>query len=241
MKQETTKKEGISVQEQSEPQRRLKSRSRAAYKARQEASARENPDQGVGGCENIQGTGDGKRAAQKSGLRKAALAALVLSAAVCVGGYAYRAVGYRNTYLPNTVINGMDVSNCTVDEVKDRMASGVRDYSLVLKLREDKSESITGGSIGLHTAFDGSLEEIIRQQNPYLWPRYLLKGPSYDIRTMIMFDEDALDTALDALDCLDPEKAVQPADAYLSEYISGQGYQVVAENEGTKQIGRAHV
>lgn len=166
--------------------------------------------------------------------KKAALAALVLGAAVGVGGYVYRSVGYQNTYLPNTVINGMDVSNCTVDEVKDRMASGVRDYSLVLKLREDKSESITGGSIGLHTAFDGSLEEIIRQQNPYLWPRYLLKGPSYDIRTMIVFDEDALDTALDDLDCLDPEKAVQPADAYLSEYISGQGYQVVAENEGTK-------
>lgn len=166
--------------------------------------------------------------------KKAALAALVLGAAVGVGGYVYRSVGYQNTYLPNTVINGMDVSNCTVDEVKDRMASGVRDYSLVLKLREDKSESITGGSIGLHTAFDGSLEEIIRQQNPYLWPRYLLKGPAYDIRTMIVFDEDALDTALDALDCLDPEKAVQPADAYLSEYISGQGYQVVAENEGTK-------
>lgn len=166
--------------------------------------------------------------------KKAALAALVLGAAVGVGGYVYRSVGYQNTYLPNTVINGMDVSNCTVDEVKERMASGVRDYSLVLKLREDKSESITGSGIGLHTAFDGSMEEIIRQQNPYLWPRYLLKGPSYDIRTMIVFDEDALDTALDALDCLDPEKAVQPADAYLSEYVSGQGYQVVAENEGTK-------
>ena len=110
---------------------------------------------------------------------------LLMAGIVLMGVYVYKALGYRNTYFPHTVINGMDVSGKTVEDVKGLMASGVNGYGLVLRLRGEEHEIITGDEIGLHTVFDGSLEEIIRQQNPFRWPRYLLKGPSYDIRTMI--------------------------------------------------------
>ena len=55
------------------------------------------------------------------------------AAAICVGGYIYHAVGYRDAYLPHTVINGMDVSGRSASEVKEMMASGVKDYSLVMR------------------------------------------------------------------------------------------------------------
>ena len=88
--------------------------------------------------------------------------------------------------------------------------------------------------MGLHTVFDGSLEEIIRQQNPYAWPRYLLKGPSYDIQTMITYDEAALEKGLESLDCFKTANIVVPSDAYLSDYVSGEGYSVVPETEGNE-------
>ena len=90
----------------------------------------------------------------------------------------------------------MDVTGKTADEVKELIAAGVKDYELSLLLRGNGRETIKGTDIGLYTVFDGSLEEIIRQQNPYAWPRYLLKGPSYELKTMISFDEEGLSKTL---------------------------------------------
>ena len=164
---------------------------------------------------------------------KAGAMVLLMAGIVLMGVYVYKALGYRNTYFPHTVINGMDVSGKTVEDVKGLMASGVNGYGLVLRLRGEEHEIITGDEIGLHTVFDGSLEEIIRQQNPFRWPRYLLKGPSYDIRTMIAYDDDALGQTLEGLSCFDSSRAVPPSDAYLSDYVRGQGYSIVPETEGT--------
>ncbi|RJW35407.1 hypothetical protein DXC92_25965 [Clostridiales bacterium TF09-2AC] len=220
MSKELDKKEGTSVQEKKENGQRGKSRSRAAFRERNGGQAKARTDEAPG--------------TPKHGLGKAAAALLALAAAICVGGYIYHAVGYRDAYLPHTVINGMDVSGRTAAQVKEMMASGVKDYSLVLKLRGGGQEAIYGADIGLHTVFDGSLEEIIRQQNPYAWPRYLLKGPSYDIQTMITYDETALEKGLKSLDCFQAANIVVPSDAYLSDYVGGEGYSVVPETEGNE-------
>ena len=71
---------------------------------------------------------------------KTAALVLILAVAVLAGVYVYKALGYRNTYFPHTVINGMDVSGKTVEEVKELIASGVNGYGLVLKLRDEEQE-----------------------------------------------------------------------------------------------------
>lgn len=220
MSKELDKMEGTPVQDKKENGRRGKSRSRAAFKAGKDRQAKARTDEAPD--------------TPRPGRGKAAAALLALAAAICVGGYIYHAVGYRDAFLPHTVINGMDVSGRTAAQVKEMMASGVKDYSLVLKLRGGGQEAIYGADIGLHTVFDGSLEEIIRQQNPYAWPRYLLKGPSYDIQTMITYDEAALEKGLKSLDCFQTANIVVPSDAYLSDYVSGEGYSVVPETEGNE-------
>lgn len=247
MREENNKAE--SVPARSGARRPRRSRSREAFKQRQKELA-ENRAQERGAQENktqenrIQetgGAGETRTGETKTGdgpfdkilSRKAAALILILAGVVLAGVYVYKALGYRNTYFPHTVINGMDVSGKTAEEVKELMASGVKGYGLVLKLRQEKQETVAGETIGLHTVFDGSLEEIIRQQSPFRWPRYLLKGPSYDIKTMIAYDDDALAQTLNGLSCFDSSKAVLPSDAYLSDYVSGQGYSVVPETEGT--------
>ena len=220
MSRELDKKEGTSVQHKKETGQRGKSRSRAAFKERKDRQAKARSDEAPGRPRPVWG--------------RAAAVCLVAAAAICVGGYIYHAVGYRDAYLPHTVINGMDVSGRTASEVKEMMASGVKDYSLVMRLRGGGQEIIYGADMGLHTVFDGSLEEIIRQQNPYAWPRYLLKGPSYDIQTMITYDEAALEKGLESLDCFKTANIVVPSDAYLSDYVSGEGYSVVPETEGNE-------
>ena len=240
MKEERDREETVPIEGEKRPSRR--SRSRDAFKQRQRELAQENKEQRrkvqEGGAE--QENEEQEKAQQEKTQqkkihlpKKAAAAALILAAAVLAGLYGYKSLGYRNTYMPHTVINGVDASGKTAQEVKDLISSGVKDYSLTLRLREEKQEVITGESIGLHTVYDGSLEEIIRQQNPYAWPRYLIKGPSYDIQTMIAYDEGSLDEVMDGLECFDDSKAVAPSDAYLSDYIEGQGYTIVPETEGS--------
>ncbi len=51
---------------------------------------------------------------------------------------------------------------------------------------------------------------------------------------MIAYDEEGLNKALEGLDCFDSSQAVPPADAFLSDYISGQGYAIVPETEGSQ-------
>ena len=231
MKEEQGKEEAIPVKEDKGRPRR--SRSREAFKLRRKESAQAGNGRAENGRAGNGTVESGTAENGKAGKRKAAWAAILgLAAAVLLGGYVYKAMGYRDTYFPHTVINGMDVSGKSAEEVKALISSGVKDYILVLKLRGDESEAITGESIGLATLFDGSLEEILRQQNPYGWPRYLLKGPSYDIRTMITYDEGSLDQVLEGLSCFDASRTLLPTDAYLSDYVAGQGYVVVPESQG---------
>lgn len=223
---------GTSVQEKQDSGRRPRSRSKAAAKLRRSGGS--GPGRSDAGQPESSGAGRSRRGRVRHGCRIAAGAVIALVLAACMGGYAYKALGYRNTYLPHTVINGINVSGRTPKEARDMISSGIRSYSLVLKLRDGTSRSVAGADMGLHTQFDGSLEEIIRQQNPYAWPRYLLKGPDYNIQTIIAFDEEALENKLGKLDCFDPANITMPTDAYVSDYVSGQGYSIIPETEGNE-------
>ncbi len=147
--------------------------------------------------------------------------------------YVYAAQAYKTVFFPNTVINGADVSDRTVDEVKAAFSAGADNYRLTVLPRGGEGEEISGRDIGLHTVFDGKLEEILEAQNPYNWIFHLRKSREYQIGTMLKWDEEALCQAVESLECMDESAMAEPRDAYLSDYIEGQGYQVVPEEEGT--------
>lgn len=161
-------------------------------------------------------------------------AAGVLAGAVVIGavGYVGMSMKYRNTYLPGTRINGMSAAGMSPQAVEEAMAEEAKNYSLRLALRNDAFESIEGSTIGLHTVFDGSLEEILKTQNPYTWPLHMIKGENYEIETLLAYEEEALDKAVDGLHAMDPANVTAPEDAHLSDYVKGEGYSVIPETEG---------
>lgn len=171
--------EKMGVKEQKNPRRR----SRASVRKRGKAPGKKGQDtfeQGRAGGASFREREPGKPFSWKPA------AGIFMALAVAASGfYMYKVMSFQKAYLPHTVINGMDVTGKTADEVKELIAAGVKDYELGLLLRGNGRETIKGTDIGLHTVFDGSLEEIIRQQNPYAWPRYMLQGPSYELQTMM--------------------------------------------------------
>ncbi|MDD3251846.1 MAG: L,D-transpeptidase/peptidoglycan binding protein [Lachnospiraceae bacterium] len=158
---------------------------------------------------------------------------VVLGLFVAAGG-AYVLMGqeYRRVFFPNTTINGLDASGLTVEKVQTMIASGMEGYKLTLEERGGTSEQIGGEEIDLHPEYDGSLELILAGQNPLRWGAYLTKGDSYTIETMMSYDKDKLLAVVSGLDCLQEANLEAPKDAYLSDYITGSGYEIIPEVQG---------
>lgn len=173
------------------------------------------------------------------GLKRAAVIGgiLLLCVGAGVGGwYVYQAQQYREVFLPNTMINSMDASGKTIDQIKEDIESGMKGYVLTLKTREGTKEQISGDQIGLHAEYDGTLETILSGQNPYRWGFHQREDGSYSISTMMAYDENLLEEQLNSMDCLDPEKTAAPEDAFLSDYIAGTGYEIIPEEQGNRLI-----
>lgn len=155
-------------------------------------------------------------------------------AVALIAAFAYIQVGrsYEKTFFPNTIINGMDVSKKSVMDVKKMIALTIDGYKLTLQERGGTTEEIKGMDIGLEAVFDGKLESILEEQKPLSWAKHLRTPQSFEIGTMIQFDQNKFDSVVSGLSCLMENIEDKAQDASISDYISGQGYQVVAAKEG---------
>ncbi|MEG0688417.1 MAG: L,D-transpeptidase family protein, partial [Hungatella sp.] len=161
---------------------------------------------------------------------------LVLTCAATMGIYIKKGQSYQTIFFPNTIINGMDVSEKTVEEVKSLIASGIDGYTLTLKERGGHTETITKEEIALHSVFDGSLEKLLEAQDPMKWWSHRTEVSNYDIQTMIAYDEALLQQKMDSLQCFAEDFIQAPTDAYRSDYITGEGYKIIPETPGNRLV-----
>ena len=165
----------------------------------------------------------------------AAVVAGVCVAAATAGCLYYTVEGrqYRTVFFPNTVVNGLDVSGKTVSEAEEIVATNADMYVLTVVGRGGVEEKITGEEIGMHHVFDESLDRYLASQDPMDWWGHRSTTTTYQVSTTLEADEELLKERIDKLVFLDDAQAVEPKDAYLSDYIEGEGYQVIPEEEGT--------
>ena len=176
---------------------------------------------------------------KKKLLGRAALTAAVLVILAAVGGgiYYYLEAGkYVTAFFPNTSINGIDASGKTIEDVKAAIEDGLSGYELKVITRSGE-EIITREEIGLHSEFDGSLEEILETQDSKEWGKHLGTPSMYQIDTMIAFDEEMFTARIGALSCMDESRMEEPENARISEYQSDtKSYSVVPASQGTELI-----
>lgn len=153
-------------------------------------------------------------------------------AAASAGVYIYKGQQYKRVFFPNTVINGIDASGKSVEEVKALIASEIDGYVLTIEERDGETEQIAGDDIGLHSEFDGSLETLLEAQEPMKWWSLQKEEKTYEIETMVVYEEELLMEKVDGLRCFSEELVKAPENAYLSDYVSGQGYAIVPETRG---------
>lgn len=161
---------------------------------------------------------------------KTILGVLIGCVALLVIAYGIGVFYYSGHFLSGTEINGVDCSGKTVAGAEESIESQIASYQLVLKEREDKSETISASQINMEYISDGGVQELKNQQNPFLWFLSFVRYQEYTMSATISYDENALDTAINALDAFQEANIIQPTDAHL-EVQNGQ-YVIVEETQG---------
>jgi hypothetical protein len=149
--------------------------------------------------------------------------------------YLYAASYYQKHFYSNTIINGIDTSDLTMEEAEDLISAKVKAYSLTLIGRNSVSDTITGESIRLHTVFEKNISDMLIDQEPYKWPVNLFKPHVIEVSTMLDYDASLLEESFRNLKFFKEENNVRPVNAFISEY-GENGYEIIPENPGARVI-----
>ncbi len=147
---------------------------------------------------------------------------LLVSAGACVGaGYYILNDGGAfddSTFFVNTIINGIDCSGMTVDEVYAAITEDLGTYALTI-VERDGTEVITGADIDLaerpdREGIQAALDAQVSASKLSLLQQYYGTS-SLDIPLIRSYDESLAEACIDALSCLDTDSMIAPVDAAL--------------------------
>ena len=143
----------------------------------------------------------GKRGKNRKVLYAAGGCVAVLLA-LYLGGSFY----FNSHFLPNTEINGHDLSGRTEAQGEEMFRGDVDTYELVLTELNDVTETISGEEISL-TYEDGSgLGEALENQNSFLWPMAFFRKSGETVNVGVAYDEQKLQEKINSLQAVTGEQ-----------------------------------
>ena len=149
----------------------------------------------------------------------------------------YLVIGFSfsNKFFWGTKINGMNVAGKTADQVIEMFDKKANDYSLTIKERKDKTETLTSDQ--LRTKFEGAdeIKQIKEDQGSFGWIKGLFGSEHYDNVTMYSYDTKSFTKAYKKLDAFNNKKMIKIANAkpvYKDGKFEIQKEDYYAENGG---------
>ena len=133
-----------------------------------------------------------------------------------------------------TIINEIDASGLTMEELESRM----REYVLTVRERTGEgsyiTETITGDQIGVTVSNTDELNGILKQQNILKAISSYIKGEQqvYTVENLYAYVDSALMTAILKLQGFQESFVTGPENAHISEYDPKTGYRIVPEVRG---------
>ncbi|MEE1114997.1 MAG: hypothetical protein UHN88_07970, partial [Eubacterium sp.] len=124
---------------------------------------------------------------------------LVVLLTALMGIYAFGIHHFKSHFITGSKINGINIGEMTVDDAKYAIQTAIRGYTLTVEERGGKTETITGDQIYLQYVDNGTLDKLLKDQNPNLWLFYLGRGKNYEEPLGYTYDQTALETVMDGL------------------------------------------
>ena len=171
-------------------------------------------------------------------LSKKAIALIVIIAAAAAAAVAVvmlfmtRSEYYEKRFFPNTYINGWDVSDLTASEAKADIQAQLNSRKLTIETKDGSSEEITGLQLGFEYTDDGSVDELLDGQDGSEWFSHLGKTDEYTVDINYTYDESAVKTAVDSLECVSSDDVTPSKDAYIE--LQGDSFVIVPETVGNE-------
>lgn len=133
----------------------------------------------------------------------------------------------------HTTVNHVNVAGNSSARVEEKLAEEMKEYQLTITTRDGETEVLSGENIGIEPVFDGEIQELLKKQNGFAWPYYLLKGQELESKAVVRYDEAACDKELAEFEFMNQADWVKSENAYVSDYAKG-GYEIVKETYGTE-------
>ena len=137
-----------------------------------------------------------------------------------------------NHFYFGSVINCINVSGKSVEEVNKQMASELQTYTLNLKERGGKNEQIRASEVGLKYNSDGQFKNLKDKQNPYKWISAFFNTEASEMIEGIKYDKELLKGRVDKLACFDSSNIIEPKNPSFK--YTDKGYVIVGEVDGNK-------
>lgn len=179
--------------------------------------------------QNAKGSGRGRKA-KKSGAITALIAAGVIIG-VFVAAYIGVSTYFMSHFYMNTEINGHDFSMKTTADVKEYMEQQVQGYTLTIREKDNKTDSISGEDISLAYKENKDIENVLKKQNAFLWPQAFFIKNSSKATVDVSYDREALEEQIENLQAVKAEQ-IPPTSAYPK--FNGTEYDVEPEVTGTE-------
>lgn len=162
---------------------------------------------------------------------KVLLCTLLISFALILLTYLGFVFYFSNHFFFHTEINGIDVSCKTAEQVNEILKEEVSNYSLTIYGRNEVTDSITAQDIMLTYTSNGSIEDYMEKQNPFLWIVGVFRADTSTITNSVTYDEQALASLCDSLAFFQKEHIVAPTNATIA-YLENEGYTIINESHG---------
>lgn len=157
---------------------------------------------------------------------------LLFLVVLAVGAYIAGVVVFMSRFMPNTTVNGEDVSMQTTDEVAQANSDSIGSFGLSIA-GEGLNLSIAADDI--KASYDGRAyaASAIAQQDPWTWPLEIANTHALTVENRMSYDAELLDKVVgDAVDEVN-KKGKEPVDAKIVRNDSTKRYEVKAEELGT--------
>lgn len=138
---------------------------------------------------------------------------------------------FKTHFFSGSVINGINATGKTVEEVRKTINKELEEYTLDIIGRENTKDQIKGKDILLTYVDDNKLESLLKKQNPYLWFKGLLDDKEYTLAANTTYDKGLLKQLVEKSKLLEEVSMIAPQDAKIE--VKNGTYEITKEVLGT--------